>query len=80
MTKRFDDRLRVTRIILKALTKSSLNWTPLTKLILKWSTPWKAQSTLEWLVREGYIERPERGVYKITEKGKRFLEVISQDL
>ena len=79
MTKRFDERLRVTRIILKALTNCSLNWTPLTRLILKWSTPWKAQSTLEWLLRDGYIERPKRGVYMITEKGRRFLEAISQD-
>ena len=79
MTKRFDERLRVTRIILKTLMKGHLNWTPLTKLILKQSTPWIVQSTLEWLLREGYIERPKRGVYVITEKGKRFLEAISQD-
>lgn len=78
MTERFDDRLRVAHIVLKALAKGSLNWTPLTRLILKWSTPWKAQSTLDWLMREGYIERPDRGVYVITEKGRRFLEAMPQ--
>ncbi|MHA1227849.1 MAG: hypothetical protein ACTSPV_13970 [Candidatus Hodarchaeales archaeon] len=78
MTKRFDDKLRVTRIILRALTRGPMNWTPLTRLILKWSTPWKAQSTLDWLVREGYVERPERGIYIITDKGRRFLEAMPQ--
>jgi len=76
VTERFNDRLRVTRIVLRALAERSMNWTPLTKLILKWSTPWKAQSTLDWLVREGYVERPEKGVYVISEKGRRFLEAI----
>ena len=79
MSKRFDEKLKLTSIILKTLTKGSMNWTPLTRLILKWSTPWKAHSTLEWLVRGGFIERPERGVYVITEKGRRLLEVILQD-
>ena len=76
VTERFDDRLRVARIVLNALAKGSMNWTPLMKLILKWSTPWKAQSTLYWLAKEGYIERPERGVYVITEKGRQFLEAM----
>jgi predicted transcriptional regulator len=79
VTKRFDEKLRLTSIILKTLTKGPMNWTPLIKLILKGSTPWKAQSTLEWLVRKGYIERPERGIYIITEKGRRFLEIIPQN-
>lgn len=79
MTKRFDEKLRLTSIILKTLTKGPMNWTPLIKLILKGSTPWKAQSTLEWFVRKGYIERPERGIYIITEKGRRFLEIIPQN-
>ena len=79
MMKRFDEKLRLTSIILETLTKGPMNWTPLIKLILKGSTPWKAQSTLEWLVRKGYIERPERGIYIITEKGRRFLEIIPQN-
>jgi predicted transcriptional regulator len=76
MTERFDDRIRVARVVLETLAKGSLNWTSLMRLILKWSTPWKTQSTLDWLVREGYVERPERGIYVITEKGRRFHEAM----
>jgi len=43
---------------------------------LRTSTPWVVQSTLYWLLREGYIERPDRGLYRITEKGKIFLDVL----
>jgi len=28
--------------------------------------------------RYGYIKRPERGLYKITQKGKKFLKVLPQ--
>jgi CTP-dependent riboflavin kinase len=31
---------------------------------------------LEWLLKHGYIERQERGIYRITEKGLRFLETL----
>jgi hypothetical protein len=67
---RFNDRLKVARIILEALAESPMRWTPLTKLTLARSlTPWKAQITLEWLVKEGYVERPTRGVYNIADRG-----------
>jgi len=33
-------------------------------------------TALEWLLKHGYIERPERGLYRITEKGLRFLETL----
>jgi len=73
---RFDDRLRTARTILEVLARGPMRWTPLTKLVLRSSTPWKAQATLEWLLREGYVERPSRGVYEITDKGLKFLEAL----
>lgn len=77
MTDRFRDRLKTARTILEALAKGSMRWTPLTKLTLaRSSTPWKAQTTLEWLVKVGYVERPTRGVYKITERGLLFLKAL----
>ena len=79
MTRRFDEKLKVARIILETLAVGPMNWTPLTRLILRRSTPWKSQSTLDWLLREGYVERPQRGVYAITERGRRFLEAMPPD-
>jgi predicted transcriptional regulator len=76
---RFRDRLKTTRIILEALAGGPMRWTPLTKLTLaRSSTPWKSQTTLEWLVKEGYVERPTRGVYEITKKGLLFLKALPQ--
>ena len=80
MMDRFKDRLKTARTILEALAKGHLRWTPLTKLTLaRSSTPWKAQTTLEWLLTEGYIERPTRGVYYITERGLLFLKALPQN-
>jgi len=66
---RFENRLEDAREILNALEEAPSRWTPLTKLAMKRSTPWRVQSTLEWLRKERYVERPERGVYRITERG-----------
>ncbi len=30
----------------------------------------EAQVIIRWLLEKGYVERPERGVYSITEKGR----------
>ena len=77
MTERLDEKLRVARIVLQKLRDGPMRWTPLTKAILRESmTPWKAQSILDWLRRRDYVERPQRGVYRITEKGRRFLDTL----
>lgn len=44
--------------------------------VLETSTPWVAQSTLDWLLREEYVERPSRGLYRLTEKGRLLLDVL----
>ncbi|MBC8223599.1 hypothetical protein H8E65_03350 [Candidatus Bathyarchaeota archaeon] len=76
MSARIDDRLDVARTILDALEREPARWTPLTRLALKHTTPWKAQAALEWLLRKGYVERPLRGVYEITERGTHLLRVL----
>lgn len=76
MSARIDDRLNVARTILDILERKPTRWTPLTRLALKHTTPWKAQAALEWLLREGYVERPSRGVYRITERGTSLLRVL----
>jgi len=64
-------------IVLQKLKGGPMRWTPLVKSILQESpSPWKAQTIIEWLLKHGYIERPEKGLYRITEKGLRFLETL----
>lgn len=62
--------------ILECLSSEPCRWTPLMRKVLEASTPWVAQSTLDWLRREGFIDRPSRGVYQITRKGKLLLRVL----
>ena len=76
MTKRLNERLETARVVLVTLSRGPIHWTPLMKLILMKSTPWKAQAILEWLLKEGYIERPARGVYQITERGQLLLKAL----
>lgn len=75
MTERLNEKLGVARIVLEKLKDSPMRWTPLTKAVLQKSpSPWDTRSALEWLLRHGYIMRPERGLYRITSKGLQFLE------
>ena len=74
--KRFKARMATVKSILECLSAEPCRWTPLMKKVLETSTPWVAQSTLDWLLREGYIERPSRGLYRLTEKGKLLLDVL----
>jgi len=54
-----------------------MRWTPLVKATIEKSpSPWKVQTILEWLLQHGYIERPERGLYRITDKGIQFLKTL----
>jgi predicted transcriptional regulator len=76
VTEWLNDRLGTARVVLEAVMREPMRWTPLTKLILQSSTPWKAQATLEWLLKEGYLERPSRGIYRITEMGALLLKAL----
>ena len=81
MTDRLNKQLKVASIVLELLSKGDMRWTPLTKAVLKKSpTPWKVQSILSWLLDHGYLERPERGLYRITEKGIEFLRTLGSDI
>ena len=73
----FDLNLKCAKIILRRLAHDEERWTPLMKAVLKDSpTPWRAQSILTWLLSHGYVERPHRGVYSITNKGRKLLETM----
>jgi len=77
VTERLDEKLSMARIVLDRLKNGPMRWTPLTKIVVKKSpSPWEAQIIIRWLLENGYIERPERGVYSITEKGRALLKSI----
>lgn len=77
MTERLDKKLSMARIVLDKLTDSPMRWTQLIKIVVKKSLfPWEAQVIVRWLLEKGYIERPERGVYSITEKERVLLKSI----
>lgn len=77
MSEVLDDKLRVCRIILASVGKGEKRWTTLFKETLRRSpTPFKVQSALGWLLENGYVERPRKGVYRITEKGRELLSLL----
>jgi len=77
VTERLNEKLGMARIVLDRLKDGPMRWTPLTKTVVKKSpSPWEAQVIIRWLLENGYIERPERGVYSITEKGRTLLKSI----
>lgn len=82
MTKRsrdriVDRRMYVSKIILTKLSKGSFRWRDLVKIVLAESPSYSSfDSTLRWLIRQGYITRRTRGIYEITDKGRDFLKII----
>ncbi|MFH2111051.1 MAG: hypothetical protein ABIJ47_07310 [Candidatus Bathyarchaeota archaeon] len=78
MAKRFDERLETIRLILVELEHSPIRWTLLAKKVTGSSTPWLIQSVLNWLLSNGYVERPSRGLYRLTDRGQQLLKVLKQ--
>ena len=75
--KRLNEKLRIAGIMLEKLEEGLIRWTPLMKAVVKESSsPWKAQVIIKWLLTNGYISRPERGVYQITENGRELLRAL----
>ena len=64
-------------MILQQLMVRSQTWTELEKATVKASPTFSSfRSTLIWLLKNGYIERPSRGVYEITDRGRIFLKAL----
>jgi len=77
VTERLDEKLSMARIVLDRLKDGPMRWTPLTKTVVKKSpSPWEAHVIIKWLLENGYIERPERGLYAITEKGRALYKLV----
>ena len=73
---RLNESLRTAVVLLGALRRGGMRWTPLVRVGYRASTPWRVHSMIYWLVGLGYVDRPRRGVYEVTEKGRALLEAL----
>jgi len=74
-----EEKLLLAKTVLSCLEKEggSMRWTPLLKSALRQGgTPHTFQSIMGFLMKKGYVERANRGVYRITAKGTSFLESL----
>jgi len=77
MAKRGRSQLDVAGIILDVLSKKPMRRTHLMKEVLKRSpSPSTFNHVLKWLLEDGYIENPERGIYRITDRGRSLLKAL----
>ncbi|MFW6109787.1 MAG: winged helix-turn-helix domain-containing protein [archaeon] len=75
--KHLGKRIETAKQILIILQEEPTRWTPIIMATIQNFTPWMVYSTLKWLEKRGYIVKPERGLYQITEKGKNLLNAIT---
>jgi len=69
------------KTILEMLTKSEVvHWTDLEKKVLGtchwYATSSRFRSRMRYLLKKNFIEKVEKGVYKITEAGMKYLETL----
>jgi len=71
-------KIALAKIVLSKLADDNpKRWIPLMKTTMRnCGTPNTFRSILSFLVDKGYVEKVDRGLYQITEKGKNFLKAI----
>jgi len=80
MSRRREEQDMMDKIILAALKNSHIRWTVLEKKVLttcrSLATRTRFDNRLRYLLKKEYIERVSRGIYRITEKGTKYMDVI----
>jgi len=80
MSRRREEQDLMDKIILKTLKKGRVRWTDLEKKVLATyhpsATRTRFDNRLRYLLKKGYIERFSRGIYRITESGEKYMEII----
>ena len=80
MSKRREEQDMMDKIILKTLKKGRVHWTDMEKKVLATCHPsatrTRFDNRLRYLLKKGYIERVSRGIYRITESGEKYMEII----
>jgi len=79
---RFNHNIGVLRGALETVASSPagrIRWTPLVTSLYKLdSTPWRVHTMICWLTAEGYLRRPSRGTYSLTERGEKLREALTK--
>ncbi|MCW4033818.1 MAG: winged helix-turn-helix domain-containing protein [Candidatus Bathyarchaeota archaeon] len=80
MSQRREEQDMLDKVILGALNRCDVRWTALEKKVLtschSLATRTRFDNRLRYLLKKEYIQRVNRGVYHITDKGKQYMEVI----
>jgi hypothetical protein len=80
MSRRREEQDRMDKVILAALKRGDLRWTVLEKKVLttchSLATRTRFDNRLRYLLKKEYIMRVSRGIYRISEKGTTYMDVI----
>jgi DNA-binding PadR family transcriptional regulator len=80
MSRRREEQDMMDKVILAALKRGDVHWTALEKRVLttchSLATRTRFDNRLRYLLKKEYITRVSRGVYRITEKGTKYMQVI----
>lgn len=80
MSRRREEQDMMDKVILAALENGHIRWTVLEKKVLttchSLATRTRFDNRLRYLLKKEYIERVSRGIYRITEKGTKYMQVI----
>jgi len=80
MSRRREEQDIMDKVILAALKRGDMQWTALEKKVLttchSLATRTRFDNRLRYLLKKEYIMRVSRGVYRITEKGIKYMDVI----
>ena len=80
MSRRREEQDMMDKVILAALKNGHIRWTVLEKKVLttchSLATRTRFDNHLRYLLKKEYIERVSRGIYRITEKGEKYMQVI----
>jgi DNA-binding PadR family transcriptional regulator len=68
------------KVILEMVSKGHVHWSDLHKKVLDSCHPFATHATfasqLHYLLSKSFIKRESRGIYQITDAGKKYLEII----
>ena len=73
---RLDESLQTITVLLDALRRDELRWTQLVKIGYRAATPWRVHHLICWLVEQGAVRHPYRGVYALTNEGRTLLNAL----
>lgn len=80
MSRRREEQDMMDKVILAALSRGDVRWTVLEKKVLttchSLATRTRFDNRLRYLLKKEYVMRVSRGVYRITEKGTKYMQVI----